>query len=230
MTLWSRSAEWWSLIDRGEVIQRARDIGPSGGSLILSGSPGYGHVEAATLVATELQRFGWTCHEVSFDAEVDASEIIVRCLESLYPPLTGSVPQRAQVGGLSRSSLGRYFKQVTSAESGRHCLALLFPDRHGPMDPRELDYLGKLQSDDLSFLVISDGSSDWGADAGFEEVLLPGFLIEHLELFVQREPRLSAVDVDKVRAIFADLCASDGRLVPLATYTRVQSLAMRLGG
>lgn len=230
MTAWTRAAEWWSLIDRGEVIQRARDVAVTGGSVVLSGSPGYGHLEAATLAATELQRFGWICHEVSFEAEVDASEVVVSCLESLYPPATGAVPQRAQVGGLSRSALARYFKQVTSAEPNRHCLTLMFPDRHGPFEPRDLDYLGKLQSDGVLFLVVSDGQTSWSADPAFEEVLLSGFLIEHLELFVEREPRLASVGADRVRAMFEDLRGADGRLVPLATYTRVQSLAMRIGG
>jgi hypothetical protein len=230
VSAWGRTLPWWGKIDRAEIILEARSFAGTGGFLTLYGPSGYGHIEAACFVADEMSRTGWQCHDLSVDGPSDVADVAIRGLESIFPTAPGGVPQRAQVSGINRTALRGYFASVTSAEPVRHCLIVPYPDREQALSTDDLDFLRRLCSQTISLILLSDGQTNWSGPSGVQAVELRGFLTEHLEAFLAREPRLELVDVAATRDRFQSLEAGDGRIIPAAAYTLVQQLAREVQG
>ena len=220
--LYPADIPWWMLVNRASVIRAAAEIGPDGGLLVLSGPQTFGHMEALSFVAKQLERFGWRCHDLSTTGPISAASVALDGMDAVFPAEPGSIPQRAQLAGLGLATLRRRVTDLLVQRRDRNAWFVPYVDHSGPLSPADLDFLAGLVSRELTIVVTSVASSDWD-QVDCDIVELTPFSELHVELCLRRQG-LTALVED-----WADYATSitlpDGGVHPTAAYVWLQTVA-----
>jgi hypothetical protein len=224
MAEWTRTLEWWQMIDRKDAILAAREVAEEGGILTFVGPEGFGHVEALSFACRVLKRRGWLCHDLSTHGPSSTSDFLIDGLESAFPTQPGGLSHRGQVGQMSLRLLREHCQRIFDADGARrHCLVIPYLDRSGPVEYGEARALEAVAGDRLlvvATLVHPESAAGFSDDA---VVQLGGFTRLHVETCLKRDNRLTDAQVEAVRPGLGGLEVEDDGIVPVAAYAWLQA-------
>lgn len=221
---------WWELVDRGPVIRAAADFAAEGGALVLAGPSGFGHLEAANLAVRQMRRYGWVCHDLTSDGPVDARELIIAGLESIFPTAQHGVPQRAQLGGMGVSRLSHHVRTVCADLTTKHCLVAPYADSTQQFDRGAVSSLLSIAlASPICFLLTSLDVAAWSEHTDVEFVELAAFDVQHVRNCLMRGSHTEGFPFGTLGALSEELRSltlSDGKIVPQAAYAWLRQRAL----